>query len=121
MKHFKPPTKIEIKGSSRGGYGCFATEHINKGEVVEISKVLPIMKNTEFQIHAYPDTRVNRGRVLCLGYGSLYNHSDNPNLEQEEYENNLFRFIAIKDILKGEELLIKYGNAYFSSRDIEKK
>ena len=39
---YKPPTKIEIKKSSRGGHGCFATELIKKDEVVEICKVLPI-------------------------------------------------------------------------------
>lgn len=39
MIKFKPPTKIEIKESTRGGYGCFVTEPIKKVKLFNLNLV----------------------------------------------------------------------------------
>jgi hypothetical protein len=52
----------------------------------------------------------NKERVaLALGYGSLYNHSDNPNVIYKiKPKEMLIDFIAIKDIKKNSELTFNY-------------
>ena len=53
--------------------------------------------------------------LLCLGLGSLFNHSNPPNLDYRVDEDNLIiKFYAAKDIDKDEELTIFYGvNLWF--------
>lgn len=118
MKPFKPPTKIEIKESSRGGHGCFATELIKKDEVVEICKVLPIGHGHLFKDYAWLDTRTMR-RVVALGCGSLYNHSFEPNIQRHYHEDVFFKFIALRDIKEGEEVLVSYGKSYWHNNKIK--
>jgi len=58
----------------------------------------------------------------ALGMCSLYNHNDNENLDQtyETFGNfEMKRYYAKRDILKGEELSINYGNKWFSSRELK--
>lgn len=120
MKPFKPPTKIEIKESSFGGQGCFATELIKKDEVIEICKVLQIRSFHALIDYAWFDTRVMT-RVLALGYGSLYNHSFEPNIQRILYEDVFFKFKALRDIQKGEEVLVNYGKQYWHGNKIKPK
>ena len=111
MIKFKPPTKIEIKESTRGGYGCFVTEPIKKGEVIEICKVIPArVKN-----YSWLDLRIFKP-VLALGYGSLYNHSDTPNVSRDNFMDELFIFKSLTDIGVGEELLVNYGDSYWKNK-----
>lgn len=49
--------------------------------------------------------------ATVLGYGMIYNHSQNYNVEHSiDYEDLCFRFKANKIIKKDEELFINYGN-----------
>jgi SET domain-containing protein len=55
-----------------------------------------------------------------LGLAMIYNHSSEPNAEWEIHDNNNFvRFVALKDISKGEEIFHDYGEEYWESRDGE--
>ena len=48
--------------------------------------------------------------ALLLGYGSLFNHSYEPNAEYKIItEENLIRFMAIKKIKKDEEIVMNYN------------
>jgi SET domain-containing protein len=52
--------------------------------------------------------------LLVLGYGSLYNHTYEPNAEYKENpEEKTVEFFALRDVQKGEELSVNYsqGNA----------
>lgn len=55
--------------------------------------------------------------ALFLGYGSIYNHSDDPNAD---YIINIKKRIttirAERTIQKGEEIFLSYGDDWFSSR-----
>ena len=72
--------KSKIPGSGRG---VFAVEDIKKGEVIEIAPILILdfadfidtKWNLLFEYYFWLDDFV----VLALGYGSLYNHSKDPN------------------------------------------
>lgn len=47
--------------------------------------------------------------VVALGFGSIYNHTDNPNAMYKEYEKELtIDFIALRDIQKDEEITVNY-------------
>ena len=79
------PAGLEIK-HGRLGRGVFAARHFDKGEAVETCPTL-----------ALPDDQVvgrlgdyvfgsNEGEhevLLLLGFGMLYNHSSEPNVEYE--------------------------------------
>jgi hypothetical protein len=48
--------------------------------------------------------------AIALGYGSIYNHSYEPNCKYETYyEDETIHFISIRDIAAGEELCINYN------------
>ena len=110
-----------ISKSKIGGRGVFAGKSYKKGEIVEISPCVTdnisafnrgILKDYVFS-HKIPL------HVLSFGYGSMYSHSDTPNLSYtiNENDNDLYMiFIAKKDINKDEELYISYGKTWWTSR-----
>ena len=117
-----PPKKIYIAQSKIqnpensefvSGKGVFASENIQQGEIVEVAPIL-ILKfedfidtrwNLLFEYYFWMDDFV----VLALGYGSLYNHSENPNLEYRIMKKETIMEIkALKDVKKGEELTFNY-------------
>ena len=113
---FNIPTKIKIDVSPGKGLGVFATEKIYKEETIEECPVFGIgeLSNDANKIlhdykFCYPKLRYEEN-VIAWGYGSLYNHSDNPNCDWCTHtEYKAFEFFALRDIEPGEEILIFYG------------
>jgi len=114
-----PPKKIKIINIKDKGRSVVATKNIERGEVIELCPIIFISEkeadffekeNTILKFYYLFQYAINR-RCLMLGYGSLYNHSKNPNADVDydtkEPKNYLF-FQAIKDIKTGEEILIDY-------------
>ncbi len=111
------PLKIEIR-ESKWGYGVFATEFIENGEIIEeavifadnISPKLKAMKNYRFKGYN-PKTHGYCYKIVG-GALSLVNQStDNSNClvsQNEEWERVAY-LKATKDIQPGEELLWTYG------------
>ena len=114
---------IEIR-STEFGRGVFATCDIPTGTVVEKSPLITfrkhevIPKTLENYVFSHNDEM-----CLCLGIGSLFNHSNDRNVDTK-YEtkcssfNNsdnpgVMAFIARVDILKGEQLFISYGDTWW--------
>ncbi len=110
---FKRSTKLRI-GSSHG-YGIFTTDNIGEGELVE---EIPLLFQDDPYLVDY--TFSHKGKhLLALGFGSLYNHSEKPNLKHLIDENRMIiSFIANRDIMQGEQCTIDYGKEYFPSRGI---
>jgi SET domain-containing protein len=113
----KVPTKIEIKPSPGKGYGVFAIDVIEAGEVIEECHLvtLPIQKgeaNTLLQDYRFcwpfgPDWQE---MVIPFGYGCIYNHSnDNNAFWQDHPTQKAFQFVANRRILPGEEICTYYG------------
>lgn len=115
-----PPFSIRVGGSSVHGNGVFATKHFSAGEIIEKAPLLQV-----------PDTSmlnyVFRSKVLgcnyiALGYGSIYNHSDDCNAKVSttyykdgsgyDRQRATFRVIAVKPIDVGSEITINYGPHY---------
>jgi SET domain-containing protein len=113
-----PPTKIYVSESKIHGLGVFASAKISEGEVFEKCPVhdLQIPKGETSPL--FLDYRFNwpqgidwEQQVVSWGYGSLYNHSDNPNANwRSNLEDRTFEFYATKEIEPGEEILVWYGD-----------
>lgn len=113
QKIYCAPSKIE-----NGGRGIFAAVDIGKGELVERCPVIMIeegnvalLEQSELLNYYFLWGDINEKGALCLGFGSLYNHSYEPNAT---YAKNLkeqtIDFIAIKGIGKGEEITVNYND-----------
>ena len=100
------------------GYGVFAGKDFKKGEIVERAPFLEVetpygneIMNYVFQSH------LNRNKSLIVfGFGSIYNHTKTPNLvysiNPRLPSDRLFTYTASKDIKKGDELYINYGDTH---------
>ena len=105
---------IYIRPSPLGGRGVFTAEPIPAGTVVELSPVVVLSAEDraaihETRLHDYYFIWEGDGAALALGYGSLYNHAAEPNLDFEmDYDFLQIRFTALREIAAGEELLIDY-------------
>jgi uncharacterized protein len=108
---------VYIKESGKKGKGIFTRDAIKKNTVIEVAPVLVLPEKERKWI----DKSVlydyyflwgddSKQTAICLGYGSLYNHSYSPNVIYEaDYENGTITFITLRNIKAGEELLVNYN------------
>ena len=109
--------KIGIKDSDIHNRGVFCVENISKDEIIEVCQIInlndidtKIIDNT-FLYNYYFSWKDN-GSAICLGNGSLYNHSIKPNAKYiKDLENNKIIFIAITDIKSNTEILVNYNGS----------
>jgi SET domain-containing protein len=117
---------IEIKYTRTKGYGVFATSNFKSGDIIEKCYCVPVTKNLENvpsflknYVFKYVISDTEDTLVLPLGYGSIYNHSNNNNAKWEKAEEHMFfNFIAVKDINKGEEICTNYGVSYLQRNNL---
>mgnify|MGYP003430546246 FL=1 len=108
--------KVVVGKNKLFGRGIFAKQNIKRKSIIEISHVIVFDKadskkilNTKLASYIYDWNKENRF-ALALGFGSLFNHSYSANARYEmDYDKKLIRFIAHKDIRKGEEIFINYN------------
>lgn len=110
-------SKIMVRKSriTNAGRGVFASGSIKKGELIEECPVLvvprkdySVLKKTLLHNYYFLWGKVTCG--ICLGFGSLYSHSYEPNATyQKNIKNQIIRFLAIKTIRKGEEITVNYN------------
>ena len=120
MIKLQGPIKCEVKESPGKGLGVFATEFIAEGEIIEechlITLPIPychtnILEDYRFN---YPQGTAPTEQVLPLGYGCIYNHSNENNATWRDHpEYKVFQYIAKRDIQPGEEICTYYGNVFF--------
>lgn len=119
---------VEVRCSEKHGYGVYAKRSFNKGEVIEIVPNMFIDRSFLGQalvdyryFAADPDNGVAK---VGLGYASIYNHADDPNVKYrsarvQKVEGPL-RFTtcyyASRDIDVNEELCISYGPKWWAAR-----
>jgi SET domain-containing protein len=104
---------IKDTGTAKGR-GVFAARSYVEGEVVEEAPVIPlaapfrqIPRELQLIVFLWKDGKV----ALSLGYGSLYNHNNPANLLYEaDFDNNVIRYVAYRDIAADEELTINYNS-----------
>jgi len=111
--------KIQIQDAGKKGLGVFALEDINKHELIESAPIVIFHMDTYDTLYDvygsrhimfdYPFDWGGSNVAFSLGYGGIYNHSENPNAGwKNDYENKSLKFITKKTIKKGEEITIMY-------------
>jgi hypothetical protein len=100
-----------VKGKGRG---VFAKRDIEEGQVIEMCPVLVFSKGEgrhlkKTNMHNYHFDWKKGGSALLLGFGSLYNHDDDPNAEMlHDMTKRVSDVIALRDIDAHEEITIDY-------------
>lgn len=106
---------VTVRPSPIHGYGVFANKRIKKGEIVEECYFLITQGNEEDLMDYYFD--VDGDNAILLGYGCIYNHSDDPNTEYDyDAKSRIATITADALIEEGEEIFISYGDEWFASR-----
>ncbi len=113
--------KIVWKRIPGRGRAVIATADIMRGELIECSPVLPLAL-ADSECPGLNDYGLAWGEdapgglapgkecAVGLGYLSLYNHSQSPNVTFEHrYDADEIAVHALRDIPVGEELTIDYG------------
>lgn len=113
--------KIYLDKSPVHGWGVFAKEDIFEGEVfeecpilslpIEKGEVTPLLIDYRFN---WPQGTEWEEQVIALGYGSFYNHSETANaFWVSNLENRTFKFVSNREIKKGEEIFVWYGDVNY--------
>ena len=112
--------KLVVKKSSLHGYGVFAEKTIKKGEKIEECYVIISKGGDKTLEDFYFDAKGKY--ALFTGFGSIYNHSDEPNADYViNIKKRLATLKAERTIPKGKEIFVSYGEEWFSSRGIKPK
>lgn len=106
---------IEVRQVAKKGRGVFARSRIPKGAVIErvplivvpIGEVFGQAQRSKLADYVFKWTRDTV--VIALGYGSLYNHSYQPNARFYDEGRLTQVFAAIRDIQAGEEITVNYN------------
>lgn len=108
---------VFIKDTGKYGRGVFAARDIKKGELIEVSPILispkeewEYLRKTVLFDYCFTWGEDYEQTAIALGYGSLYNHSYQPNaMFNNNSVNDTIDFYAIRDIKEGVEITINYN------------
>ena len=106
--------RLFVAPSPIHGDGVFAARAFAPDELVECCPVVvcppdqeALLEETELRGLYF--TWKNDAIAVALGFGSLYNHSWEPNARYElDHRRKVVRFIAVRAIDEGEEVTINY-------------
>jgi len=107
--------KIEVKKSELHGNGVFAITNIQKDEIIESCPIIILNEKDTKEIdkthlYNYYFSWEDNISAISLGYGSIYNHSYEPNAKYEKDSlNKRIIFKSINKIKKGEEITVNYN------------
>lgn len=117
--------KIYVAKSRGKGKGVFAARNIKKGDVIDVCPAIVLNEKessigikTDLWRYFYNWGDNSEKRALVLGYGSLYNHSFEPNAYwKRNTKDKTIIFYADKDISKDEEITHNYsGHGYLTPK-----
>lgn len=108
---------IFIASSEIAGRGVFTAAPIPAGSLIEISPVIVLSEEDRVKIHAthlhdyyFIWGHADDQCAIILGYGSIYNHSYQPNAEYvPDFERDNMQYYALRDIEAGEEITVNYN------------
>lgn len=106
-----------IAPSPLGGRGVFTAAPIPEGALIEICPVIALpgpdrefIDKTGLYDYYFLWGEDEGQCAVALGYGSLYNHSFEPNAEyRADFESLTLDFYALRDIGAGEEVTVNYN------------
>jgi len=109
---------IEVRESSVGGRGVFATKHFWPGDIIEACPTLHAPNGQwgrSTEDYVFQTTR--QKKLLALGKCSMYNHKDFPNTTHEFSDDwSTLYIIAFEHIKPNDEIFIHYGDQWWESR-----
>jgi SET domain-containing protein len=108
-------TLIYVKRVKGKGRGVFARRPIARGTIIErvplmlvpVSMLVDGLANPHLARFFFQHDK--KHVAICLGYGSLYNHSYRPNARYENGPGLTMLFKAIRAIQADEEICINYN------------
>ena len=110
---------IEIRDTVNKGRGVFAKKRIARDDTIETAPVLLIpaeqwrhIEPTVLALYIYNfgSTAEQEHAAIALGYGSLYNHSYQPNAQYiKDWATQTIRFVALRAIEPNEEITVNYN------------
>lgn len=106
--------KSAIPGAGRG---VFAGKEFKEDELIEECPMIVMGKasikhldKTELENYYFEWTDEYDRPAIALGYGSLYNHSYNPNAYfDQDFKHHIVRIYAFRDIAADEEITFNYN------------
>lgn len=126
-----PSPKLEIRQSPLHGYGIFAKESIQPGELLEEARIIKlevpskytydtVLKDYCFSSKSCKCSACKKHgtpNFFALGFAALFNHSDTPHVQWKvHYDAGYMTIKAIRPIEAGEEVFTTYGKKYFLLR-----
>ena len=123
----KPNNSIYVGISPIHGRGVFAQQAIKIGDVIEECPIIKmklqemtVRKQMLLNYYAFMIDEQHEYTGIALGYGSLYNHSENYNANYYfNKEKELMIFEAIQTIAKNQEITINYLGPNSDGQSIE--
>ena len=115
------PAGLEIK-DGRYGRGVFTTRRFAKGEAVESCPTLELPGDEvvgQLGDYVFGSNESEDEVILLLGFGMLYNHSAEPNVEYVQDAPRVITFVALRPVEPGDELTIDYGEEWWATRNRE--
>jgi SET domain-containing protein len=120
MRKIFAPEKVYVSKSriSDASRGVFAKSDIKKGEVVETAPIIEVprhdmsnLKESVLVTYFFYFGKNKERLAVALGFGSIYNHSDKPNVAYKiKLKEKIIEFTAINDITKDDEITFDYAN-----------
>ena len=101
------------------GRGVFATRTFAEGEVVEVCPTVEISEGGGDLANYLFESTTEGMFLVVLGFGMLYNHSADPNVDYYQDDDETLDFVTLRRVERGEELTISYGEEWWSARDEE--
>ncbi len=115
---------IEVKQAAHKGRGVFARQPIQAGDEIERVPVIVIPRESVLAgalqggladyCFVWDDNTV----AVALGYGSLYNHSYEPNARYDDVAPRTKVYRALRDIQPGEEITVNYNGTPEDRSDV---
>ena len=110
-----------IKTSKVGDRGVVASKDYKEGDILEVCPCIKQdIKTIAGKIIDYLFRYDDDYSLIAFGYCSMYNHLDDHNANWEVLNENQIVIKANKDIKKGEEIFVDYGENYWNSREMKK-
>lgn len=108
---------LVVRETGDRGRGVFATRAIAAGTAIEECPVIVVpaaevetLNRTVLQNYHFRWGGLGEESAIALGYGSLYNHSHQPNaMYVKKYDARLIEFVTLEAIAEGEEITVSYN------------
>ncbi len=122
-----PPKKLYVSESKikNAGRGVFASEDLAKDEIIEICPLLEMPVDDVFALtdsllatYYFSFTDSADKVAIALGFGSIYNHSYDPNATYKKISaEKTLEFKTLRNIKEGEEITVNYNRGEPDNKD----